>query len=154
MALIPAVRSQVSAECLANRIRKGRCSLNLDGTPGNRLIVDLDREGGPIGRHGRRCDYLFFAEAGSKKRWAAPIELKGGTFKSTNVKAQLQAGARTVELLVPARTSVCFVPIVAGTCHKAERKRLGLSKLVFRGTQTRIKLRPCNSRLVEAFERR
>lgn len=151
MTLIPAVRSRLSAQCLANRIRKGRCSLNLDGAPGNRLIVDLDREGGPMGSHERRCDYLFFAEAGSAKRWAAPIELKSRTFQSTDVEAQLQAGARTIESLVPARTTVHFVPIVAGTCHKAERKRLGLRTLVFRGTRTRIKLRPCNSRLVEAL---
>ena len=151
MRLIGAVRGQLSPECFTNRIRKGRCSLTLDGTPTNRLVVDLDCESGPIGIHERRCDYLFFAEAVSGEDWVAPIELKSGALKATRVESQLQSGARAVESLVPDNTTVHFVPVVAGTCHKVERKRLGLCKVTFRGMATRIKLRPCSSSLAKAF---
>ena len=153
MTLIPAVRNQLSPECLANSIRKGRCSLTLHKAPSPRLIVDLDRPSAPVGTHERRCDYLFFAQVTDEEEdWVAPIELKGGAVKASDVEGQLQSGAHAIERLIPVRTTVRFVPVVAGSCHKAERKRLGLRKVTFRGTVTRIKLRPCNSALAAAFE--
>lgn len=152
MTLIPAVRNQLSTECLANRIRKGRCALTLHRALTHRLIVDLDRPGAPVGIHERRCDYPFFAEVMGEQDWVAPIELKSGAIKATEVEGQLQSGARLVERLVPAQTTVRLVPVVAGTCHKAERKRLGRRRVSFRGAATRIKLRPCNSAVTAAFE--
>lgn len=152
MTLIPAVRNQLSPQCLTNRIRKGRCSLKLHQAPSDRLIVDLDRPGAPIGNDEQRCDYLFFAEVMDERDWVAPIELKGGAIKATKVQGQLQSGVRAVERLVPHKMTVRLVPIVAGTCPKAERKRLGLRKVTFRGKATRIKLRPCSSALAAAFE--
>ena len=151
MTLVPAVRSQLSAGCITNRIKKRRCSLNMDRMPPNRLIVDLDKPRAPIGVHQLRCDYLFFAEVVNGKDWVAPIELKSGGFNATKVEGQLQSGARAIEHLIPAKSTVHFIPIVAGTCHKAERKRLGLRQVTFRGKVTRIKLRPCNSPLAAAF---
>ena len=152
MRLIPAVRNRLSTECFANRIRKGRCSLSLGRIPSNRLIVDLDHPAGPIGIHKRRCDYLFFAEVVGGKDWVAPIELKSGEIKASEVHGQLQSGALAVERLVPAKMTVRLVPIVAGSCHKAERKHLGRLKVTFRGSAKRIRLRPCNSPLATAFE--
>ena len=151
MTLIPVIRNQLPPECFTTRIRKRRCSLTLDGAPPNRLIVDLDRPGAPIGMHERRCDYLFFAEVMNDTGWVAPIELKSGALKATEVEGQLQSGARAAELLVSNKAIIRFVPIVAGTSHKAERKRLALRKVTFRGVVTRIKLRPCNSPLAKAF---
>lgn len=152
MRLLQVVRNQLSTECLANRIRKRRCSLRLDGIPSNRLIVDLDRPAGPIGIHQRRCDYLFFAEVVAGTDWVAPIELKSGAVKATEVHGQIQSGVLAVERLVPAKMTVRLVPIVAGSCHKAERMHLGRLKVTFRGAVTRIRLRPCNSPLATAFE--
>lgn len=152
MTLIPVVRGQLSSQCLTNRIRKGRCSLSLDETPPDRLIVDLDKPGGPIGMHERRCDHLFFAEpAVSEQPWAAPIELKGGTFRAAEVESQLQSGTHAIDRLVPNSATIYLVPIVAGKCHKAERRSLRRRKVTFRGAVKRIKLRPCNSRLAAAF---
>lgn len=153
MTLVDEVRGQLSSKCITNRIGKRRCSLNLDRVPTNRLIVDLDKQGAPIGLHEQRCDYLFFAEAVSENDWVAPIELKSGGFNATKVEGQLRSGARAIESLVPRQMRVRLVPIVAGTCRKAERQRLRLRKVIFRGTATRIKLRPCNSPLAAAFDR-
>lgn len=153
MTIVRSVRERLPEGCFARKIKKGRCSLSLRSAPTERLLVDLDRRGAPIGDHEERCDYLFFAQVKEEKDWVAPIELKGGAVKASEVEGQLQSGARVIERLIPEGATVHFVPIVAGTCHTEELRRLGLRKLVFRGTQTRIKLRPCNSPLVEAFGR-
>lgn len=77
MTLVRSVRKGLSEECFAGSVRKGRCSLSLEAVPVDRLIVDLDRPGAPIGEHEQRCDYLFFADIHGGADWVAPIELQG-----------------------------------------------------------------------------
>lgn len=152
MTLVHSVRNHLSEECFGSHIKKGRCSLSLKSAPTDRLIVDLDRPGAPIGEHERRCDYLFFADIHNGADWVAPIELKGGPIKASKVAEQLQKGADAVAKLIPGAAVVRVVPVAVGRgVHREERRRLGLRKVTFRGIATRIRLLSCGSRLAKVF---
>lgn len=152
MTLVHSVRSHLSEECFGRHIKKGRCSLSLKAAPSDRLIVDLDRSGAPIGKHEQRCDYLFFADIHNEADWVAPIELKGGPIKAGKVVGQLQNGADAVAKLIPRTAIVRVVPVAVGRgVHREERRRLGFRKVTFRGVPRRIRLLPCGSRLAMAF---
>ena len=152
MTLVHSVRDRLSEECFASHIRKGRCSLSLKSAPTDRLIVDLDRPGAPIGEHEQRCDYLFFADLESEADWIAPIELKEGPIKASRVAGQLQSGADAVAQLIPGTAIVRVVPVAVGRgVHREEVRRLGRTPVTFRGVSRRIRLLPCGARLATAF---
>ena len=152
MTLVHSVRSHLSQQCFGSHIRKGRCSLSLSSAPTDRLIVDLDRPGAPIGKDEQRCDYLFFANIDDGADWVVPIELKGGPIKTSKVVGQLQSGADAVAKLIPGTAIVRVVPVAATRgIHREERRRLSLRKVTFRGVRRRIRLLPCGSRLAVAF---
>lgn len=153
--LIQGVRVNVDRQCIATQIRKQGCSVSLNGTPTNRLIVDLDEPSSPLPPPNRRCDYLVVLEDSSGAGCLAPMELSSSRFQVGKFVGQLRAGTRAAERIVPAGASVRFRPIAVygGSIHKAERTRLrqGYNRVRFRGMRETLRLLKCGSRLASAL---
>ena len=97
----------------------------MDGTPLNRLIIDMDCEALGLNNE-TRCDYLFVSEE-DKTTWVAPIELKGGKVGSvTRVANQLRGGTELAAVLLPPSLAFQFAPVLA---HKKPIHRLDLKQL-------------------------
>ena len=86
-----------------------------------------------LGIQGSRCDYLFVGEH-RDRAWVVPIELKSGKVRASEVRDQLQGGARFAQTLLAAEDHFNFVPVLA---HGKSIHRLELAKL----RQVRINLR-------------
>ena len=86
---IASIRSRLGAKCIVKQCRKDGCSVSLAGTPQQRLIVDFDKPGSPIGPAAPRCDYLFLADPSCRDLWVAPVELKKGTVDASKAIKQL-----------------------------------------------------------------
>ena len=155
MELVESVRGRIDPECLVSSMRKEGCTVSLQGAPKERLIIDLDKPGAPVGGDGRRCDYLFIANgAQNETSWVAPLELKKGALRASDAVQQLQAGAEVAERLVPNGLRSAFRPTVAfGSIRKLERDALRAprAKIAFRGRQEAIRLMKCGDRLVKAL---
>lgn len=143
------LRLRGQSACLVTRLRKGGCSLRLNSAPASRLILDLDREGAPVGPQDTKCDFLFFAD----KNWVAAIELKAGRLDASVVVRQLQAGAEIVSSLVSRGREIAFRPIVAHSGgHRKEINDLRASKVRYRSQEVPIKAVSCGSLLNNAIK--
>lgn len=84
-----------------------------------------------------------------------PLELKSGSLRVSEVLAQLRAGARFAERVIPTSRYIRFLPIavVGGKIHPDERRRLRhrSSQIRFRGEQAHIELLRCGNSLVQAL---
>lgn len=146
--LLSTVRSKVSPPCLVSRCRKDRCSVALPRTADRRLIIDCDKQGSPFGSHDAKCDYLLFEEAQNGTARAAPIELKSGRIRASEVIDQLRAGAGAIENLIPPGTDIRLQPLLAyGNIPKGERAALNNGVVRFRGKDVRISKIRCGDSL-------
>ncbi len=151
--LVDAVRAEVSPQCLSDNCRRDGCRVSLEGAPSPRLIIDFDKPGSPLGKNQKRPDYLFIAESGNCSLWVVPLELKKGRLDVSQAIAQLQAGARAAEGVVPENTVVHFRPVVA---HKGVRtseiraqRKNGSGKIRFRGRSEALRWLKCGSKLTD-----
>ena len=138
--------------CHAVRCDRDRCKVRLDGTPPNRLIVDMDCEALGLSNE-TRCDYLFVGEE-HKMTWVVPIELKGGKIGSvTRVANQLRGGAELAMSLLPSDLAFRFVPILAHKkpIHRLDLKRLRREKIELHGSVRMVETVKCGNRLIEAL---
>lgn len=137
--------------CTATVLNKERCNIRLARTSssGPRLIIDLDEPSSHWDAdQGRRCDYLFLEEVLGKPSRVRPIELKGSSFHTSTVVAQLQAGANVAERLIPSRFDVDLQTVLASrSLPKSERKALGGASVRFRGKERVIKRIRCGDLL-------
>ena len=149
--LVAHARDNVDGRCIDTRIRKEGCSVSLNGVPSDRLIVDLDRPGSPLGPADARCDYLFIAEDGAGAGWVAPMELTTGPVDADKFARQLQAGASAAERVVRRSESVRFRPVAVygGGSHIAQRRKLQRNdrKVSFHGVREPIRLMKCGAPL-------
>ena len=126
--LVATILNKIPESCTATALNKKRCNIRLAraSSSGSRLIIDLDEPSSHWeADQGRRCDYLFVEEVPNNPNRVRPIELKSGGFDASEVKIQLQAGARVTERLIPTKFVVDFLPVLAsGSVPKAERKRM------------------------------
>ena len=124
--LVKTVRKNVSEECIVDECQKDCCSVSLQDAPQQRLIIDFDKPGSPLGRNRRRCDYLLVAKEPREKGWVVLLEFKSSReVNITKVLEQLQAGARATEKIVPAVMSIRFRPVLAsGNIPKASRREM------------------------------
>ena len=149
--MVDAVRAKLDVRCLARKISKAGCALQLKDVPAQRIAIDLDSRFAPGKNTGTRCDYLFLAED-DDSAFAIPIELKRGGFKATGVVAQLQAGADVLASLLPEHSYVLFRPIVAsGRFPKAQRDDFQRAEVRFRGTNHRLVHATCGRQLLSAL---
>ena len=148
------LKERVAQSCLASRLAKQGCTLDLDDAPQPHMVVDLDHADAPVGRRQRKCDYLFFGSEGKAGVVAAAIEMKSSGVKPSGAKRQLQAGARITEPLVVGLAPVRFVPVVAHGADLARRTydQMAKQQVSFRKGTYQIELIPCGSPLEAALE--
>ena len=131
--------------------------MSLKDAPRERLIVDFDRQDTPVRGNGRKCDYLFIADGGQGGAgWVAPLELKRGALRASDVVAQLRAGAEIADGLVPGGLQPAFRPTVAsGSIRKLERNALRepRNRIVFRGQQELVRQIKCGDGLIKALRK-
>ena len=123
--VISTVSGSVDQKCQVSVCRAQGCSVSLHGMPTARVIVDLDCDELGIDPDRKRCDYVFFGE-GEGITCVAPIELKSGGFRESDVVEQLQGGADEANRWLPQRCSFQFVPILA---HGKRIPKQGLKAL-------------------------
>ena len=108
---VAAVANRVPGCCHAMHCNRDRRRVDLKGAPSVRLLIDMDCDALQIPRQQKRCDYLFIGEEGTAT-WIAPIELKSGGLRATEVLDQLQGGMRAIEPCLPQGISFQLVPVL------------------------------------------
>lgn len=149
---VAAVANRVPGCCHTIRCNKDRCRVELKGAPETRLLVDMDCDGLKIPSQQKRCDYLFVGESGDTT-WVAPIELKSGGFKATEVLEQIEGGVGSADDWLPEGTSFRFVPVLAHgkTVHRNDLKVLRSRKVRLRGQPKKVVLIKCGEPLAKAL---
>ncbi len=148
--LVEIVRGKIKEECIANGCKKDGCNVSLKCAPRQRLIIDFDKPGSPLGQADKRCDYLFVANESTSRNWLVPLELKKGKVDAKKVIKQLKAGADIAQKLVPSNIEVNFRPVVAHRgIRKAEREELKKprNKIRFRDFGESVRLINCGDKL-------
>ena len=155
MSLVTEVIQKINGDCLAQRCRKNNCSLTLNDLPDQFILVDMDHGKAPTrSEFGKKCDYIFIGED-NEEAWVAPLELKGGKLKASEVVEQLQSGARVADHILPSAARTRFRPVVAyrRRIHRAEQKRLQSSRVRFRSQERLIKRVKCGTSLMDALNK-
>ena len=145
--LLAAVRSRVPASCLTTRVRKEGCSVALQRVSRSRLIIDFDAPGSPLPPDARRCDYLLLVEMSDQPDLVRPIELKRGRFDLSEVKSQLQAGARVAEDMIPPEVVAELKPVVASGSVSAHERITTRETVRFRNNDIPIRRIRCGEPL-------
>lgn len=149
------IRNAVDKRCLTTgRLRRKGCTVNLTGTPQNKVIVDLDSKYSPLDENATRCDYVYASEDDQLSH-LIPLELKRGDVDSVkDVRNQLQAGASFCQALIPATANVKFVPVVASGSlnkHKRNQFRQSRNRIKFHQESIPISLMKCGENLARVL---
>ena len=148
------VRASVPPACLARRCRREGCLVSLTKVPQPSVLIDMDCNELTISPTSRRCDFMFVSD---EEGWVVPLELKRGNLDAGEMVAQLRAGARFAERVVPKGAAVRFLPIAVcgGRVHRTERNKLrsNASRIRFRGQYVYIELLKCGQPLTQALRR-
>ena len=147
---VAAVAHRVPGCCHAIRCKRDKCRADLEGAPNARLLVDMDCDALNIPNQRKRCDYLFIGEEGDTT-WIAPIELKSGGLKATEVLEQLEGGVRAVEAWLPRGVSFQLVPVLAHgkTTHPYELRKLRSKAIQLQGQKKLTVVIKCGEALKE-----
>ena len=148
--LVEAVREKVKDSCISKRCKKDGCGISLKSVPKQRLIIDFDKPGSPLGQADKRCDYLLVANGSADRNWLVPLELKKGRVDAKQVVKQLKAGVNIAQKLIPSDIKVDLRPVVAHRgIDKAEREELKKqrSKVSFRNLRESVRLINCGDEL-------
>ena len=125
----------------------------MDNAPEPYVLIDMDCREFSLSQNARRCDFIFFSDGGNL---VAPIELKAGKPRASELVNQLQAGAQFAEGIVPQGAKVRLVPVAVygGRAHRSEINKLSekSSQIRFRGKSTTIELLKCGRPLVDALK--
>ena len=152
--VVAAVKCEVPAGCQASRCRRPGCSVSMAGLPEDYVLVDLDCPELDISPDGKRCDYVFVG-GDEDAMWVAPIELKSGRFKVSEVKKQLKGGTDVAAAWLPRQDGFRFVPVLVygGGMHKQERNALGRVKITLHGRTRRAVWIRCGGALKDALSK-
>ena len=115
--------------------------------PQARVIIDLDCPAVLELGNGKRCDFVVIVERDDGARGAA-IELKRGSFDTSQVVEQLQGGASYAETL-EAVVATRFDPVLAHgkRVPKTALRALRSKRVAYRGHPRRIVLMRCGEPL-------
>lgn len=160
-AFVDAVRDRVPEGCSRRSCRKGKCSVPIPKSMHPFLLIDLDDPGAPLGETDGRCDYLFIGweenPMGGEENLVAPLELKAGHPRASDVVEQLRAGSRIAEELVPNDGArIAFRPVVvSGGMSKHEKGEFNKKKneIEFRNESRPVTLHKCGKPLNQANRR-
>lgn len=150
--IVDQIRQAISEDWISTRCSKSGCSASLQNAPSPRFLIDLDRPQAPVDQSGKKCDYIFIG--GSVVVWVAPMELKRGKPRASEVASQLQAGANIADAIVPADAKISFRPIaVSGGISPTERRELDkpANQIRFRNGNFRVTLLRCGAPLANAL---
>lgn len=150
--LVKSVQEKVPVECRAKSCSAKRCSVGLSNELCPRIVIDLDSCEVLVSRNATRCDYIIISEFNGDD-WVVPLELKSGKASGSKLVAQLQAGARIAEKLVPDSAKVQFRPVAACKLTKYERTviRKVANKVKFGRKGKLIRWISCGSKLEKAL---
>ena len=114
--------------------------------PQQRAIVDCDKYIAHRDPGHKICDYIIACELGSAS--VSIIEMKSRGIRATQVKEQLQQGARLAENWIGNTSVDKFVPILLSKGGNGKELRvLAKQKITFQGFMQPIKKRRCGASL-------
>lgn len=152
-------KESIPRSCFRTRCVKPGCRVDLNQAPSPFVLIDMDCGQLKIKEGANRCDFLYVSQGtGDTPGWVAALELKGRP-KTSEIVAQLQAGAQFATRVLAGDAEVRFRPIAfyRGSLRSAERERLRRATISFRhpkhGTllAEKVILRRCGSKLKEAL---
>ena len=148
------VRDLPARRANSRRCRKDGCGLDLAGAPNPFLLLDLDEIDNPQHASGSgKCDYEFLG--GRDDASVAPIELKRGAPRASQIVSQLRSGARLAQDFVEHGAEVRFVPIAAygGQARSIEvrKSRRKQNAIRFRQQTELVRLVRCGGTLQAAL---
>lgn len=146
------VAKKVPRNCHATKCSKDGCKVDLNGSPQQSVVVDLDCKSLSIPDDQKRCDYVFVGEE-DNTIWISPMELKSGRFSVSSTLAQLGGGVEVADKWLPQGVALRFVPVLAHgkPIHKDDRRRLLSRTLSLRGKTSKTMLLKCGDRLTNAL---
>lgn len=155
--IVTMVQAHVPPGCLCTdqTCEDSGCSLSLEGTPTNRVVVDMNCDALKTKaerERKKRCDFLFVGKE-AETVWAASIEMKSGWVDASVALEQLQEGANTLECWLPKDCKIQFVPVLAWNrkIHKRERSLLQRGRVQLRGQEKQAILIDCGDSLSKAL---
>lgn len=152
-------KESIPSSCCRTRCHKPGCKVDLRQAPSPFVLIDMDCGQLEIEEGANRCDFLYVSQgAGDTPGWVAALELKGRP-KSSEIVAQLQAGAQFAAKVLAGDVEVRFRPIAfySGGFRGAEREKLRKASIRFRHPKQgivldrKVILRRCGSSLKEAL---
>ena len=155
MSLVGHVQQKINGECLTRTCHRGRCSLGMNDVPEPFLLIDMDHDKAPmLSKGGKKCDYIFIGDE-EDAAWVAPLELKGGKFRASEVLEQLRASAKVAERMVPSGAQTEFRPILAygRRVHRREVTYLRRSFFRFHSQEVLTVLVRCGTSLLDALKK-
>ena len=142
------IRAKVGEANLIGSCSGPGCRVDMRDIPRERVVVDVDIAFKAHRRTGKKCDrILFYDSPVQDKLVVVLIELKSGTFKATDVSAQLQGSADFAAGLVPKGFNTTCVPVVfhGKGIHMEQRKILRRAKVNFSSQRFSIRLNKCGA---------
>ena len=123
------------------------CTVDMSDIPVDRIVVNVNSVFKAHSIIGKKCDrFLFYIETRDNKLIVALIELKSGTFNTSEVSQQLQNSANVVYNLIPKNNETLCVPILlhGSGNHKSQFKKLRRVHINFGGKKLLILKDKCN----------
>lgn len=119
---------------------------NLQSKPVNSVVLDVDLAFPTDRAKTNQCDLiLFHIDDAQNDLVVAPMELKGGDVKVSEVVSQLREGARIVDNFAPRNVEITLVLVLvhAEGIHKVQYERLRRARIRFRGEEFPINTTRC-----------
>ena len=116
--------------------------MSMPGSPAGRALIDLDCAELP--QESKHCDYVLVV-ASDEGGVVAPIELKSGGFKVSEVEQQLQGGADQASAWLPRGEQFRFIPILVHGkgIRRPELVKLRRAKITFGGEKWQVTQMRC-----------
>lgn len=142
------IREEIGEVNLINSCGGHGCRVDMVDVPSERIIVNVDTAFPADHTAGKRCDrILVYGDTVQNRLVVAFIELKSGTFKATEVGAQLQESVGLFSNLIPRGVEITCIPILfhGRGVSKLQRKDLNRSPMRFRNQKFPIRLSRCGA---------
>ena len=145
---------KVPDTCKVSKCLKQGCRLSLEGLGNLKLLIDLDKPGAPVSKGLPKCDYLLFCSNKKETFCVAPIEMKSGNAKASEMASQLVAGAKIAMKLISKQPDTKFIPVATygGRLHKIEKRNFSNKTVTFYDKSYKIVLVRCGSKLIDILK--
>ena len=143
MTVMEALNNRVPQYTVDRCAPKQACNLNLAGIRRHqRTIVDCDKYISHNNPEHNMCDYIVACELGNES--VSVVEMKSRGARASQIKEQLQQGARLAENWIGNTSVDKFMPILLSKGGIGKELRvLAKHKITFQGSDHDIKKRRC-----------